>query len=108
MLKITTQSPDGRPKTLTLEGRLAGPWVAELERVWKEFKRSSTGALVVDLTGVTFVETQGKALLSQIWQDGAELLVTGCCMRSLVDDIASSAPRRHSEDKTDADGPERG
>ena len=100
MLRITTQSPDTRPSTLTLEGRLAGPWVAELDRAWKEFKGSSTGALVVDLTGVTFVETDGKALLSKMWQEGAELLVTGCCMRSLAEDIASSAPRQHSKEET--------
>jgi len=103
MLKITTHSPDTRPGTLTVEGRLTGPWVAELDRVWKDFKGSSTGRVVVDLTGVTFVEADGKALLGKMWQDGAELLVTGCCMRSLVEDIESSAPRQRSGEKTNSE-----
>ncbi len=102
MLKITTHS-DTRTGTLTVEGRLTGPWVAELDRVWKEFKGSSTGRVVVDLTGVTFVEADGKALLGKMWQDGAELVVTGCCMRSLVEDIESSAPRQRPGEKTNSE-----
>jgi len=86
MLKITTHVSDDASR-ITLEGRLAGPWIGELERCWRESEQSAAGRqLIVDLTGVTFVEQQGKALLSRMCQSGAELLATGCCMRSIVED----------------------
>jgi anti-anti-sigma regulatory factor len=86
MLKITTHVSEDATR-ITLEGRLAGPWIGELERCWREAEQSAGGRqLVVDLTGVTFVEQEGKALLTQMCQAGADLLATGCCMRSIVED----------------------
>lgn len=90
MLKITPLTA-GDTKRLKLEGRLAGPWVAELERVWRDLGGSTTGSLVVDLTGVTFIERKGKDLLQRMWRDGAELVAVGCCSRSIVEDITSAA-----------------
>jgi hypothetical protein len=79
MLKITTHVSDDASR-ITLEGRLAGPWIGELERCWRESEQSAAGRqLIVDLTGVTFVE-------QRMCQSGAELLATGCCMRSIVED----------------------
>jgi hypothetical protein len=86
MLKITTHATDDSMR-ITLEGRLAGPWIGELERCWQESAKSAAGRpLIVDLTGVTFVEPEGKALLSHMYQAGADLLASGCCMRSIVED----------------------
>jgi hypothetical protein len=86
MLKITTHRSDDSTR-ITLEGRLVGPWIGELERCWRESEQSAAGRrLIVDLTGVTFVEPEGKALLTRIYQAGAELIATGCCMRSIVED----------------------
>ena len=39
MLKITTHD-NGRRIVLELEGKLVGPWVNELERVWYLAKRA--------------------------------------------------------------------
>lgn len=86
MLKITTHVSDDATR-ITLEGRLAGPWISELERCWRESDHSAgRRRLIVDLTGVTFVEQEGKALLTRMYQGGADLLATGCCMRSIVED----------------------
>ena len=86
MLKITTQRSDDSMR-ITVEGRLVGPWIGELERCWRESQQSAAGRrLIVDLTSVTFVEQEGKALLTRIYQAGAELLATGCCMKSIVED----------------------
>jgi len=86
VLKITTHT-EGSSTRIAVEGRLAGPWVDELERCWRETKASAKGRLIIDLTGVTFVEQTGKTLLKQMWQDGAELLAAGCCTRSIVDEV---------------------
>jgi hypothetical protein len=56
MLKITTHVAEDATR-ITLEGRLAGPWIHELERCWRESEHAAAGRrVIVDLTGVTFVE----------------------------------------------------
>jgi anti-anti-sigma regulatory factor len=86
MLKITQQR-DVSSVLFMLEGRLAGPWVKELETCWRQFLASSQSHAVVDLTGVTFVDTDGKALLTSMWQQGAELRAAGCLTRCIVEEI---------------------
>ncbi|HJT19019.1 MAG TPA: hypothetical protein VJ746_01035 [Nitrospira sp.] len=86
MLKITAQKVESGTR-LALEGRLAGPWVEELERCWREAGASAKGDVVVDLSGVTFIEQTGKVLLKRMWQEGVKLLAAGCCTRSIVDEI---------------------
>ncbi len=86
MLKITTHVSDDATN-ITLEGRLVGPWIGELERCWREAEHSAAGRpLIVDLRSGTFVEQEGKRLLTRMCQAGADLLATGCCMRSIVEE----------------------
>ena len=85
---------------LTLEGRLIGPWVNELEQAWQCIKQSEGGTLVVDLTGVTFIEESGKGLLGRMWREGAELIATGCCNRSIVEHITGSRPASPTDQRS--------
>lgn len=89
MLKITSDNNQGSIQ-LTLEGRLAGAWVKELEQSWRHMTASERGALVVDLKGVTFIEETGKTLLLEMWRAGAELIATGCCTKPIVENITGS------------------
>jgi anti-anti-sigma regulatory factor len=87
MLKITAHT-DNDSTSLTLEGRLAGPWVEELERCWA----SSVGAktrhpLSVDLSAVTYVDADGKDLLKKIYREGAKLVASGCLTNCIVEEI---------------------
>lgn len=51
-----------------LEGRVAGPWVAELNRVWVETApQLSSKALVIDLRSVTYADTAGTDTLKRIY-----------------------------------------
>jgi anti-anti-sigma regulatory factor len=90
MLKITTRHEAGT-LVFQLEGKLAGPWVQELERCW----RSVTGTRQsrVDLSSVTFIDADGKALLGQMHREGAELVASGCLNKCIVEGII------HSEEK---------
>ena len=96
MLKITTQQETGALR-LVLEGRLAGPWLNELEQSWRSIKDSMTVRHIVDLTGVTYIEEQGTTLLNRMWHDGAEFIVTGCCNKPLIERITGS--RSHPQSK---------
>jgi hypothetical protein len=91
MLKITRHISTGS-RHLTVEGRLIGPWVNELEQAWNGIRQSEGGPLVVDLTGITFIEDNGKQLLSRMWREGAELIATGCCNRPIVEQITGARP----------------
>jgi hypothetical protein len=90
VLKITVHKAKSGVR-LALEGRLAGPWVEELERCWQEAGASGKGDMVVDLTGVTFIEHRGKVLLKRIWRGGGQLLASGCCIGPIVDEIRRQA-----------------
>ncbi len=92
MLKITSDSSQGSTR-LTLEGRLVGPWVKELEQFWRHMPAPEQGSLVVDLRNVTFIEETGKALLAEMWQEGAELIATGCCTKPMIAQITGSRKR---------------
>jgi len=61
-----------RPPTLRLEGKLSGPWVEEVERVWATVRTMSSHP-IVDLTDVTFVAAQGRQALAAMLRQGAEL-----------------------------------
>lgn len=89
MLKITIHPERGATR-LTLEGRLAGPWVEELDRCWREASGSQQNHFVVDLSGVTFIDPQGKALLTKMWQQGAKFEAVGCLTRCIVEDITKA------------------
>ncbi|HJU04304.1 MAG TPA: hypothetical protein VJ692_04065 [Nitrospiraceae bacterium] len=94
MLKITTHIDiDSDVTIFALEGRLAGPWVAELERCWKATPvvRGKPG-LRVDLSGVTYIDANGKALLARMHRDGAKFIAAGCLTKSIVEEVMRAGP----------------
>jgi hypothetical protein len=53
---------------IQLEGRLAGPWVSELEQTWWYLSPSlGRKQLVLDLREVTFADPAGRELLIRIF-----------------------------------------
>lgn len=95
MLKITTQQ-ETESITLVVEGRLAGPWVQELQDCWRSIAEERKRGAVVNFTGVTFVDHSGQALLCRLWQEGAELKAAGCLNNCLVTQITASNPADRS------------
>lgn len=95
MLKITSSAQNGSIR-LTLEGRLAGPWVVEARRSWSSVAQSGRPHLIVDLTGITYVDKNGRALLHRMWRKGAEMIATGCSTKALIEDITSRSGPCHN------------
>ncbi len=88
MLKITGQRDTASDSmSLLLEGRLVGPWVEELNSYWSQISGNQQSGAVIDLTGVTFIDANGKALLTRLWQQGADLRAAGCLTRCIVEEI---------------------
>ena len=91
MLRITLHD---NPRTLTfqLEGRLAGPWLRELEECWRStLARQRKPILRVDLTGVTFIDAAGQACLAALHRKGAEFVAADCLTKAVVDEITQAA-----------------
>jgi hypothetical protein len=89
MLRITindTESGMG----LVLEGRIAGPWVQELERVWVEMApRLGSKKLSIDLRNVTYADAGGKRVLRNIFsQSGAKLAANSLGIQDLAGEVA--------------------
>lgn len=90
MLRITVHEAP-RALTLQLEGRLAGPWVREVDECWRGAlagRRKPT--LRVDLTEVTSVDAAGQACLAAMHRQGAELVAADCLMNAVVAEITGS------------------
>jgi ABC-type transporter Mla MlaB component len=85
MLKITVQTEETRT-VLELEGKLAGPWVQELESCWQQVKAADR-QLRISLKAVMFIDGAGKKLLAGMHRQGVELLAEGCMTKAIVDQI---------------------
>src|ERR1043166_2746131 len=88
MLRISTtiNEQDARFK---LEGKLAHEWVEEAAKAWSAFLETAINraGLVVDLCAVSFVDDNGRALLTQMHANGAKLIGAGPLIGSLIEEI---------------------
>jgi outer membrane protein TolC len=87
MLRITTEKKRGKT-VLSVEGRLAGPWVAALEQCWRELHAASPREKFhVNLCEVSFIDAAGKVLLKEIHRQGGQLIAEGCLNQAIVHEI---------------------
>jgi anti-anti-sigma regulatory factor len=65
MLRITPAITDEESTTLKVEGRVVGQWVDELRRECEQCL-AARGKLVLDFSGVSFIDQQEVALLKAL------------------------------------------
>jgi ABC-type transporter Mla MlaB component len=98
VLKITV---DEKPKQLTLklEGRIAGPWVAEFNRTWHSLAPSlDSKKLTLDLREVTQMDAEGQSLLSEIYaKKGADFQTNSLEMEFRVQEVMREHPRNKNK-----------
>ena len=100
MLRITTERKRGKVK-LSVEGRLAGPFVGTLEQCWRELRGASSGEKFhVCLCGVSFIDAAGKVLLKEIYRQGGVLIAEGCLNQAIVKEIAGSEKAKAGKERT--------
>jgi anti-anti-sigma regulatory factor len=91
MLKVSIKE-DATLISLEVEGRLAGPWVAELEQCWlredaRAHDKQNDKQLSVRLSAVTFIDDSGKQLLARMVDHGTRIQGSGCMIRAIVEGI---------------------
>jgi ABC-type transporter Mla MlaB component len=96
VLKITITETQTESRWV-LQGHLAGPWVCELRKVWKEkHATENEKRCVVDLNDVTFIDKSGERLLRAISKRGADLTAEGMYTKHLLEKLKtrrSTLPR---------------
>jgi hypothetical protein len=77
---------------MRLEGRVAGPWASELDRVWIETApRLQSKKLVIDLHNVTYADASGKQVLRGIYaQTQAELVAGTPWTQFLMEEVTAN------------------
>jgi anti-anti-sigma regulatory factor len=87
MLRIRILEEDDLT-TLNVEGKLTRRGVKELEDCWQKALSSlPQRSIQVNLSAVTFVDSDGKQLLTLMRSHGAVLVPTGCFMKVIVEEI---------------------
>ncbi|MGB2628141.1 MAG: TolC family protein [Candidatus Acidiferrum sp.] len=106
MLRITTENKKGK-LTLSVEGRLAGQWVAALEQCWRELLAATPRQkFSINLCGVSFIDNAGKILLREMHGLGGELIAEGCLNQAIVNEIVGVREKSEAAQKKDKDSEE--
>ena len=87
MLRITPKV-QGSKLTLSLEGKLSGPWVAELAQFWVETQGETAAAdTTIDLRLVWFIDEPGRTLLGNLHREGCDLVGSGTFVGPIIQAI---------------------
>jgi hypothetical protein len=74
--------------SFVVEGKLVGPWVKELEKCWESgLAAHPCRSMLVDLAHVTFIDSEGRALLTRMRRNGVKLLSSGVLIDAIVAEI---------------------
>jgi anti-anti-sigma regulatory factor len=83
MLRIT-QREEGDQVIVQLEGRVAGPWVAEFRRTLESLS-SRLSCVALDLAGVGYVDASGEQLLREALAGGVHIRSRSGFVGTLLD-----------------------
>jgi hypothetical protein len=97
-LRITLEE-NAETMVLKLEGRLAGPWVAELDRLWTQTSPEQGGRkLALDLRQMTYADAQGIEILRTIYRETRADLLTGTpWTQYLAEEVKRKETEQHEE-----------
>ena len=98
MLRITIHETSKR-QTIQLEGKIVGPWVAELSRVWRSLAPAlGSRELLLDLRGVAFIDADGRQLLREIYQQASvHFLADSPLTRYYVEEAIQRVPKNGTD-----------
>ena len=93
MLRIIVER-SSNSATMKLAGKLAGPWLEELDRTWADVRQDAAAeGVLLDLSEVTFVAPEGWERLESMYKQGARLKTSGCLGKSIVEQITTGTSK---------------
>jgi len=90
MLRVTVVEGQNE-LTVVVEGMLRAADVAELKSAWSEAKQAWRGRIVIDLSGMTCIDSSGQAALLGMICEGARLTAKGAFNKYLARDLMGKA-----------------
>ena len=90
MLRITRMVGHDSVETLKLEGKLEGPWVLEVHDAYA-LSVAQASRTCLDLSGLTFADGEGAALLRELIRQGAQVVGCSSYIAELLQDSAGSS-----------------
>ena len=97
MLRITTHD-QAETTSFVVEGKLVGPWVKELEKCWEgALAADPSRPMLVNLATVTFIDSEGRALLTRMRREGVRLLSRGVLINAVVAKIEAEEGQTTNE-----------
>lgn len=92
MLRIKIDETDA-VIAIVLDGRIAGPWVNELNEAWLQITpKLGKRTMSVDLSNVTFADASGKKVLRDICrQTSTKLVANNLWAQYIADEITNQS-----------------
>lgn len=84
MLRITEIFEKENIVTLRLEGKVSGVWVSELEKIRLYYSHEENKAVILDFTGVTFIDNNGVRMLENIKDERVRIINCSPFIRLLI------------------------
>ncbi len=92
MFKISVVESRGQRK-LILEGTLVSPWTLEVQKAWRNAAEGLDGReLIVDLTNVTLISSDGEKTLAELMSNGARFYCSGVLTKHVLKQLARRRP----------------
>ncbi len=84
---------------MRLEGRVAGPWASELDRVWLDTApRLASKKLIIDLHNVTYADATGKQVLSTIYAQTQATFITNTPWAQFLEEEVTGSKSSKTEE----------
>lgn len=90
MLRITETFKDEKTVTLRLDGEISNAWVSELERPCLHYRDVENKIVVMDFSGVTFIDDNGVRMLEKIKDNRIRIINCSLFIQSLLPNLVNS------------------
>ena len=90
MLRVTVVEGQSEMRVV-VEGMLGAAGISELESAWRQAKQAWRGRIVIDLSGMTSIDSSGQAALLVMICEGARLTARGAFNKYLAKDLMGKA-----------------
>ena len=90
MLRITETSEDEKTVTLKLGGKVVGTSVSDLEKLCLHYRDGKNKTVVLDFSGVTFIDNNGVRMLEKIKNERIQIINCSLFIRSLLSNLINN------------------
>jgi len=90
MLRVTVVEGQNELRVV-VEGMLGAAGISELESAWRQAKQGWRGRIVIDLSGMTSIDSSGQTALLGMICEGARLTARGAFNKYLAKDLMGKA-----------------